>query len=495
MELNEIKEKLLKLSDIEKKERKEVKRDYLFYQGKSFDLEAAKSNDDLLGQNWKSGDNVDYTPTQDIRNKVKPLLKKQSRFMFGKEPTLTFKPDNLDDKEICDELRLFIDDILSFNKFWKKTRKAFLMSTIEKRVLLRAEVNPNSNIRLKYERIDNFSYEEYEDELLKVTFFEEDSNNVFAEKDDDKRYILHTYYYGDKDTVRYKKDVFNGAELDKPIQSADEDTGLDSIPCWLIKNGGELDEDFGESDIRDLVDPQNQYNRKISDAADALKFQMFGSTSVIDGDEEDVNNLIVAPGAVHAIKTKNEAAENGKQASYSINEYSMQSLNALNEYLNRAEDDMRFALDMPSIKDLNNIPSAKAMRYLNNDLIARCEEKWSDWGPILESLIEFLVDKSDIAYKKLFNKQWKSLNYTIDLKHNYPLPSDEEESKKLAMDEVKNRVRSVKSYIEDFAKDEDSKKSFSEIIEEVKALTEAETSDSFQMGLDGELNNDGGLNE
>ena len=180
MELNEIKEKLLKLSDIEKKERKEVKRDYLFYQGKSFDLEAAKSNDDLLGQNWKSGDNVDYTPTQDIRNKVKPLLKKQSRFMFGKEPTLTFKPDNLDDKEICDELRLFIDDILSFNKFWKKTRKAFLMSTIEKRVLLRAEVNPDSNIRLKYERIDNFSYEEYEDELLKVTFFEEDSNNVFA---------------------------------------------------------------------------------------------------------------------------------------------------------------------------------------------------------------------------------------------------------------------------------------------------------------------------
>ena len=149
---------------------------------------------------------------------------------------------------------------------------------------------------------------------------------------------------------------------------------------------------------------------------------------------------------------------------------------------------------MPSIKDLNNIPSAKAMRYLNNDLIGRCEEKWSDWGPILESLVEFLVDKSDIAYKK-FNKQWKSLNYTIDFKHNYPLPSDEEESKKLAMDEVKNRVRSVKSYIEDFAKDEDSEKSFNEIIEEVKALTEAETSDSFQMGLDGELNNDGGLNE
>lgn len=495
MNLNEVKEKLLKLPDIEKKERKKVKKDYLFYKGKCHNLKAAISNEDLLGQNWKNNDKLDYTPTQDIRNKVKPLLKKQSRFMFGKEPTLTLKPDNLDDKEVCDELRLFIDDIFSANKFWKKTRKAFLMSTIEKRVLLRAEVNPNAPIRLKYERIDNFYYKEYEDELLEVSFFEEESSNIFAEKDEEKQYLLHTYYYDENGAVRYKKDIFKGTNLDKPIESTDEDTGLQIIPCWLIKNGGELGDEFGESDLSDLIDPQNQYNRKISDASDALKFQMFGSTSVIDGDEEDVNNLTIAPGALHAIRTTQEAAERGKQASYNINEYSMSSLNALNEYLNRAEDDMRFALDMPSIKDLNNIPSAKAMRYLNNDLIARCEEKWSDWGPVLESLIEFLISVGDISYKGIFNSHWKALNYTIELKHNYPLPSDEEESKKLAMEEVKNRVRSVKSYIEDFAKDEDSKKAFTEIIEEVKTLTEAETTDSFQIGLESELNDAGGLDE
>lgn len=495
MELNEIKEKLLKLPDIEKTERQKVSKDYLFYKGKSPDIEAAKSNDNLLGQNWKNGDNLDYTPTQDIRNKVKPLLKKQARFMFGKEPTLTIKPDDLKDKDVCNSLRLFIDDVLNINKFWKKTRKAFLMSTIEKRVLLRAEVNPDSPIRLKYERIDNFYYKEYEDELLEVTFFEEDSNNIFVEKDEEKLFLLHTYYYNENGSVMYKRQVFNGDDLEKPIELTDEDTGLEFMPCWLIKNAGELGDGFGESDLDDLIDPQNQYNRKVSDSADALKFQMFGSTSVIDGDETDVNNLAIAPGALHAIKTNREAAEQGKQASYNINEYSMQSLSAVDEYLNRAEDDMRFALDMPSIKDLNNIPSAKALRYLNNDLIARCEEKWSDWGPILESLVEFLVSVGDIAYKGAFNQQWKSLNYTVEFKHNYPLPSDEEESKKLAIEEVKNRVRSIKSYIEDFAKDEDSEKSFLEIVEELKALTEAETVDSFQAAIDDELNDPGALDE
>lgn len=496
MELNEIKEKLLKLPDIEKKERKKAKKDYYFYRGKSIDLEKAKSNKDLLGQNWVNNDDVDYAPTQDIRNKVKPLLNKQARFMFGKEPTVTFKPDDLKDKDECENLRLFVDDILSFNKFWKNTKKAFLMSTIEKRILLRAEINPDMPIKLKYERIYNFAYKESDDELLEVRFFEEDENNIFAKDAKDKKYYIHYYYYNKENEVMYRVETYVGDNLDKATDIKEDNTGLETIPCWLIKNGGELGDIFGESDLDDLVDAQNQYNRKISDCADALKFQMFGSTTVIDGEEKDVNSLTIAPGALHAIRTKAESAEQGKQASYSINEYSMQSLNAVNEYLDRAENDMRFALDMPSLKDLNNIPSAKAIRYLNNDLIARCEEKWADaWGPLFDSLIEYLISVADIAYKRTFNSTWKSLNYTLDFKHNYPLPSDEEENKKLAMEEVKSKVRSVKSYIDDFAKDEDSKKVFSEIVEEVKTLTEAETSDSFQMGLESELSNTGDIDE
>ncbi|KGO12259.1 phage protein, partial [Clostridium botulinum] len=94
-----IRDTLLKLPDNEIAERKRVFTDYYYYKGKSIDLEKAKQNPALYGQNWPVDDNVDYSPTQDIRNKVKPLLKKQARWMFGKKPTLIFKADDLKDKE------------------------------------------------------------------------------------------------------------------------------------------------------------------------------------------------------------------------------------------------------------------------------------------------------------------------------------------------------------------------------------------------------------
>lgn len=143
----DVRETLLQLPSIEKRERRRSLKDYLFYKGKCKDKELAKIEKIFLGQSWETNDNVDYIPTQDIRNKVKPLLKKQARFMFGVEPTMNFKPDNLNNTDGCEELRKFIDDVFEDNQFWKNTRKAFLMSTIKKRVLLRVEANPlSSNI-------------------------------------------------------------------------------------------------------------------------------------------------------------------------------------------------------------------------------------------------------------------------------------------------------------------------------------------------------------
>ena len=137
-----VRDTLLNLPWNEIRERRQVLRDYIFYKGKSEDLEAAKNNPVLYGQNWTIDDNIDYKPTQEIRNKIKPLLRKQARWMFGKEPTLIFKADDLKDKDNCEELRKYIEDVFENNDFWNNTRKAFLEATIKKIVLLRAEANP-----------------------------------------------------------------------------------------------------------------------------------------------------------------------------------------------------------------------------------------------------------------------------------------------------------------------------------------------------------------
>lgn len=488
-----IREKLLNLPDIEIAERKRIRADYYFYKGKSPDLDKAKNDKSLLGQNWVIDDDVDYKPTQDIRNKVKPLLKKQARFMFGKEPTVTLKPNNLNDKEKCEELRKFIDDVLEDNKFWKNTRKAFLMSTIKKRVLLRVEANPGMPIKIKYENIEDFYYKEVDDNLVEVKFFEADKNNIYAEKEGDKFYHLHIYFYksleeGKVPTAWYRRETYKGDDLEKPIQEIENPTGFAKIPCWLIKNGGELNDEFGESDLEDLKDTQNQYNRRISDFADALRFQLFGAESIIDANPDDVNKLTIAPGAIHAIRSRDDIE--GKQATHQRLEYNFGSSEAINSFLDRTTQDMNFALDMPALKDLANIPSAKAMKYLYNDLIARCEDKWSDWGPVLKDLIDYIIEVAKYCYKGVFKEEWTRLDYTTIFTHNYPLPSDEEDKKKLALEEVLNKTRSIKSYMKEFSNEEDTEKAFNEVLDELKRIAEAEQ-DQFQKALDDESNSGG----
>jgi hypothetical protein len=477
----DVREILLNLPDVEKKERRRVRADYYFYKGKSVDLELAKQDKALTGQSWDVNDNVDYTPTQDIRNKVKPLLKKQARFMFGNEPFINFKPDNLkNDKDNCEALRRFIDDVLQGNKFWNNTRKAFLMSTIKKRVLLRAEANPGVPIVIKYENIEDFYYKEQNGVLLEAKFFEEDEGNAFVEADKDKIYYIHTYYY-DKPSesanveAYYKKQAYKGDDLNTPIEETKQQTGFYKIPCWLIKNGGELGDEFGESDVNELREPQNLYNKKNSDFADALKFQMFGAESIIDGHPEDVNKLSIAPNAVHAIRTDNKAADNGKQAVHNRLEYNFGSAEAINTYLDRIDHDMKDILDMPNIKDLTNIPSAKAMKYMYNDLISRCEEKWNDWEPVLKELINFIIQAAPYSYKGLFKNEWSNLEYTMLFSHNYPLPADEEDKKKIALEEIVTKVRSIRSYIKEFTDEEDAEKTLNEILEEITLIASAES--------------------
>lgn len=473
-ELNKIKEILLDLSEKEKRERKKVNRDYYFYKGRCEDKEKAKIDKELLGQNWEENSNLGYTPTQEVRNKVKPLLKKQARFMFGKEPTISFKAINLKDKNTCEELRQFIDNVFcdDINQFWKTTRKAFLESTIKKRVLLRVEANPGEAIRIKYENIENFSYKEINNTLIEVKFFEEDKNNARVKDEKDKIYYIHKYYYDKLDenskniSTIYEKLTYEGDNLDKPIEVTKTDTGFSTIPCWLIKNGGELNEEFGETDLEDLKDIQVNYNRTVSDYRDALKFEMFGAEAVIDGNETDVNNFVIAPGALHAVKTDQQAAAQGKQAVVQRIEYSFSSSGAVNEYLNRSEQDMNFILDMPSLKDMNNIPSAKAMKYLYNDLMARCEEKWADWQPIFEKLILFILEAGKSCYGSLFKDSWKSLNFAMLFEHNYPIPSDEEDKKTIGMKEVETGVKSKRSYIKEFTDEEDAEQAYKEILEE-----------------------------
>lgn len=484
-----VRDTLLHLDAMEKIERRRALHDYIFYKGKCINRNLAKGDKIWLGQSWETNDQLDYKPTQDIRNKIKQLMKKQARFMFSVPPDIVIKPDDLNQAEETEGLRQYLEDILDTNLFWKTTKKAFLMATIKKRVLVRIELNEGSIPLLKYENIENFSYKVQNNKLIEVTFFAEaDANALYdtvdgSEAVDENKKVYYLYKYSYKidaeghmlPQVLLTTEVYTNGEFSVPFKIATAATGFSIIPCWLIVNGGELNNAFGESDLEDLIDLQNAYNRKNSDFADALRFQMFGSTVVVDGYEKDVNKFQIRPNALQAVRTDPKAADKGRQASVNKQEYSMGNSGAVESYLNRLDKDMRDLLDMPSITDLSNVPSAKALRYMYIDLIARCEEKWADWEPIFKAMLNFIIEASAAMRLPGFDNNWLNLKYSLYFKHNYPLPDDDDLIKQTAMQEVQTGVRSTKSYLKEISKEEDANAEFMEILAEKALMANAES--------------------
>ncbi|NFC47364.1 phage portal protein [Clostridium botulinum] len=493
-----IKETLLQLSDKEKKERKKALKDFLFYLGECEDIEKAKLNNAFLGQSWITLDDLDYVPSQVIDNKIKPLINKQARFMFGKEPDILFKPFDKKDKESCEELRQYIDSILNASKFWSNTMKAFRLATVTKRVMLRLEANPGQPIRLYWHDINDFSYEVDPNDITrinKIVLVRQDTATA-NKKESEQLWYRYTYYMANKKdnlelSCYLRVETFKGNGLETPIEVKEQDTGLSKMPCWVFCNEQSIVTHYGQSDIKDLKPLQDSYNRRLSDFNDSLRFLMFGQTAIVDATEETVNACNIAPNALMALKSIEDTGEN-KQAKVQRVESNFTNAEPVKMYLKLLEDSMYEKLGIPRPEQLQSIPSAKSIKYMYTELVARCEEKWHDWEPAIRNMIRLIVEAcSKFNCYDNWKEEWNSILFSIVLSKNYPIPEDEEDKKKLALEEVNTNVRSHRSYIKDFSNDEDYEEHFNEVIEDITTINVAEQ-DQFQAGVNEDLNNTGG---
>ena len=129
-----------------KKELQDVEKYYQYFDG--FDVTELNSN---YGQTWKiDTDKVDYEPTREIRNYIRQLVKKQARFMMGKEPELIFSPVEDGQDEQAENKRILFDSILRNCKFWSKSTNALVDATVGKRVLMAVVANDAQQIDVQF---------------------------------------------------------------------------------------------------------------------------------------------------------------------------------------------------------------------------------------------------------------------------------------------------------------------------------------------------------
>lgn len=467
------------------KERMEVASYYNFFEGK------AKLNGQFLtelnkGQSWIVNTSLDYVPTQDVRNFTKKLLTKQARFMFGKSPDVLIKAYDSKFKDDADKLRQFLDTIFEKNEFWNDTFKAFLDCTIGKRILLRVQANPDEPISFHYHTMDEFTFEVDSTNYKRLTqviiaYMEKDS----ATKENKEQIWYRWKYYYEGDTVMLIYGTYNG--FGEPIEEETIDTMLDEIPCRVIINGGLTGDIEGKSDLVELIDLQNAYNHTTSDFRDALRFKMFEQPVFIDADSDSLQEIKIAPNAIIDLKSDPTTEERVAQASTLSSTFNF--VEGTKIFLDDVKSDMLELMDMPKPEAVKDVPSAKALKFIFFDLISRCDEKWQEWGTAIRWLIKFsikCIETFDL-YPDEWEDIWSTLEYKILIKGNYPIPEDEADKKKTAIEEVVANVRSVHSYIKEMTDNEDVEEEYNNIIKEMQEMQDAQQS-TFDKAMNSELN-------
>lgn len=428
---------------------------YDFYEGK--------------GQIWNTNDSeLDYIPTKMITNFVKKLIKKEARFMFGRTPQINLKPLNKSSENAVGEIQNYISDILEVNSFQDKLIKGARDCFIGKRVALKLWGNKDDGIKVMFRPSLEFVFEtdpEDIDTLEKIIFFyvQKDSENKTEQR------IWKQKYEIVNGKCILNEGIYNGYGQLVEEKYTDYDTGLDFIPARVIINDGLTGDLKGESDVEELLDNQQGYNKLKSDDIDALKFNMFPIKSVSDADERTLKSLVIAPNAIADLQTEPTAPE-GRKAEMKNVESTFNYDSRFENSINRIKNDMYDLLSIPnvSLEQLKGLmQSGKSMRALYWELIERCEEKWSSgW----ESTLKWMVD-SIIKMTKLYKiESIPESEYKVHIEHLYPILEDEEEERKTDMEEVDTQVRSRKSYIKKWGINEDEDAELKQIAEEQDLL-------------------------
>jgi hypothetical protein len=141
--------------------------------------------------------------------------------------------------------------------------------------------------------------------------------------------------------------------------------------------------------------------------------------------------------------------------------------------MNRINNDMYDLLNIPniSLEQLKGLmQSGKSMQALYWQLITRCNEKWTVWGPALKWMIEKIIH----LYKTFIDKSIDvDFDYSINIDLLYALPEDDETERLNDLAEVNAQVRSRKSYIEKWGIAEDSEEELQQIAKEQALLQDA----------------------
>ncbi len=419
------------------------------------------------GQAWGTPGGLDYRPNKTIVNYTKRLVDRVAGFMFGRSPEITLLPrgDDENNARRVAELEQHIRETLEQNGWRKRLINAGRDCFVGKRVALKVSVS-GGRIMIRFRPSLEFFHDVTlnDAERLNRIIFAYGMNESGTLRD--QRIWVQSYRM-ERGRCLLNEGVFNGygAPIGEGIQDAD--TLLSELPAYVILNGGMTSDVLGDSDVKQIIHLQEDYNHLVSDDQDALKFNMFPQTVFTDASEDSMAAVKISPGAMLDLQT--DPAKPDVQAKVTKLESSFQ----YSERYQQSKDDL-----LRDMHELMSCPrateeyiktagvSGKAMRAMYWNLQCRCEERWAEWDAALQWMVRQIVRQ-----EKVFGiADWTGCDYTIKIEHLYPITEDEEEERKLDLQEVSAGVRSRRSYLDKWQPEADTEEELRQMAREQKNM-------------------------
>lgn len=400
------------------------------------------------------GSNLDYEPSKLRYRKASMIMNKEARFLFSNPPTFNVNRNDVDGEYKDDNaiVQKFLNKVLEKNKFNSKLLKALKDCFIGKRIAIVLNFNEESGITITFLNSLEFVYETSRtdnDELIKFIMFHkinnEDSLNEQRwfkksyEKREDGVYLNEAVYSGNGDVIEVKADNLK--------------IKFDYIPATVVLNDGLTGDIHGESELGLLIEDEGYFSKLANADMDALRKSMNPVRYTVDATQKSTKHLPISPGSYWDIQSDDEKTEE-KVAKVGILEPQMNYSGPLKTTLERIENDMYNAVDVPNITSeqlAGVITSGKTIQALYWGLTVRCDEKMLAWGSSLRFVAETIIEGGRL-YPNCISKYTEAksipeIEIDILVENNYPIPQDVQEEKATDLSEVEMKVRSKKSYI------------------------------------------------
>lgn len=410
---------------------------------------------------YPEGSSGDYVPSNIHFKIAKTLIDKEARFMFSQTPDIFVQAvgTTKEEMEQAEQYQRLVDRVLKNrkNNFPKTLLQSAKDCFIGKRVACLVDFSEKDGIQTHFYNSMQFYYEtEYGSErLTKFVCFE----NVNETKSTSERLYLVNKYEEKDDDIYMSSILYNGIGEEIEVVIERKKTELPYIPAVVIVNDGTLEDKQGVSEIESLVEYESGYNRLGNGDIDSERKGMNPIRYTVDMNSQTTKNLSSGAGAYWDLKSEQNQSET--HPLIGTLSPSMNHTEPVKVTLDRLKTTMYNELDVPNISEetlSGTITSGKALKALYYPLKVRCDEKLKTWKPAIEVIVQTIIDlaklnkEQTILYYVLTSLD--DVQYNIEVMENYALMDDEEEEKNLDLSEIVANVRSRKSYIKKWRKEE-----------------------------------------